>query len=347
MNDHNNPSSGSSPDVPPPLPSQVSCRPGPSASARIATPSPNPQPPARPQPAPAGCDEPLPAGVKGWCWGGFLLNWIWAIRFRVWWGLLALVPLVGLAVPIWLGIKGRELAWRRGVWTSVQAFNEAQRKWSIAGTVVTALACLGYGGSFAYERWQAHRAEASAEGSGMTQEQMAKIISAPVDLKQLGVPAPEQPAPTVRGEVNVGDTLPARIETSNGALELRTLPDQSSALFLGGQRLFNGDDAKFHVLVLKFQRSDGSEVVLLRSAGGRGLSCEALYFFVVVYRNGIRYSPEFGSCTPAINYEQRGDTITLTMPRMGGMSVYRFEDDDKVFEDGKPVAMRDDVDPSK
>lgn len=175
MNDQNNASGSTSPDVPPPLPSN---RLGPVASA----PTHNARPPAPTRP-----DEPLPAGIKGWCWGGFLLNWVWAIRFRVWLGLLAFVPLIGLAVPIWLGIKGRELAWRRGDWNSVQEFNDAQRKWSIGGAVVAGLACLIYGGSFAHERWQAHQAEAATQGPGMTPEQMAKVISEPVDLKQLGV----------------------------------------------------------------------------------------------------------------------------------------------------------------
>ncbi|MEJ6007740.1 hypothetical protein WG899_19500 [Paucibacter sp. AS339] len=180
MNDHKNAPSGTSTDLPPPLPPQ---RPGTSASA----PSHNERPPAPFKSVSTRPNEPLPIVIKGWCWGGFLLNWVWAIRFRVWWGLLVLVPFVGLAVPIWLGIKGRELAWRRGEWTSVQAFNDEQRKWSIGGAVVTALACLVYGGSFAYERRQAHQAEAAASGPGMTPEQMAKIISAPVDLKKLGV----------------------------------------------------------------------------------------------------------------------------------------------------------------
>lgn len=53
----------------------------------------------------------------------------------------------------------------------------------------------------------------------------------------------------------------------------------------------------------------------------------------------------FGSCT-AVSYEQRGDAITLTMPRMGGTSIYPFGSDDKVLEDGKAVKMRDGINPS-
>lgn len=184
MNDHNNASGSTSPNVPPPLPSNRS-------GAAASAPTHNARPPAPTRP-----DEPLPSGIKGWCWGGFLLNWVWAIRFRVWWGLLAFVPLIGLAVPIWLGIKGRELAWRRGDWSSVQAFNDAQRKWSIGGAVIAGLACLIYGGSFAHERWQAHQAEVASHDPGMTPEQMARVISEPVDLKQLGVGPSASPSPS-------------------------------------------------------------------------------------------------------------------------------------------------------
>jgi hypothetical protein len=78
--------------------------------------------------APKPALEPLPTGIKGWCWGGFLLNVIWAIRFRIWLGLLTLIPVVGIGVTIWLGLKGRELAWRKGAWSSVEEFNKTQRR---------------------------------------------------------------------------------------------------------------------------------------------------------------------------------------------------------------------------
>ena len=53
----------------------------------------------------------VPEGVKGWCWGGFLMSWIWAIGNRTWIGLLSAIPYVGLAVAIWLGITDRAPAW--------------------------------------------------------------------------------------------------------------------------------------------------------------------------------------------------------------------------------------------
>ena len=105
----------------------------------------------------------VPAGVKGWCWGGFLLSWIWAIgsgtrigllsaipwvvlgvsillgdnaHGPVWTALLSANPYVALGMAIWLGIKGRELAWKSGDWGSVEQFNRVQRSWTKCGVVI-------------------------------------------------------------------------------------------------------------------------------------------------------------------------------------------------------------------
>jgi len=77
-----------------------------------------------------------PAGVTGWSWGAFLLSWIWAIFNKTWIGLLCLVPYIGFIVSIYLGIKGRELAWRNKHWESLEHFNRVQRKWSIWAVVL-------------------------------------------------------------------------------------------------------------------------------------------------------------------------------------------------------------------
>ena len=81
----------------------------------------------------------FPDGVKGWSWGGFLLNWIWAIGNKSYIGLLALLPYVGFIVSIYLGVKGRELAWKNKRWQSVEHFNRVQKRWSIAGLVIVAI----------------------------------------------------------------------------------------------------------------------------------------------------------------------------------------------------------------
>lgn len=83
-----------------------------------------------------GRDIEVPAGVKGWSWGAFLLNWIWAIGNKTWIGLLAFAPYIGFIVAIVLGIKGREWAWKNKRWESLEHFNQVQRRWSIWGLVL-------------------------------------------------------------------------------------------------------------------------------------------------------------------------------------------------------------------
>ena len=89
----------------------------------------------------------LPPGVAGWSWGAFLLNWIWALGNNTLIGLLALAPYLGFLVMIWLGFKGREMAWKNARWQSVEHFNRVQRRWSQWGigmtlAIVLAAICL-------------------------------------------------------------------------------------------------------------------------------------------------------------------------------------------------------------
>ena len=91
-----------------------------------------------------GKDITLPEGVKGWSWGAFFLNWIWSCFNKTWIGLLALVPYVGIVMAIYLGIKGRELAWRNKRWDSMEHFNRVQRKWSMWALIIVLIpATLG------------------------------------------------------------------------------------------------------------------------------------------------------------------------------------------------------------
>ena len=75
----------------------------------------------------------LPEELKGWSWGPFLLNWIWAISNKTWWGLFAAVPYLGFFVALYLGFKGRELAWKNNDWESFEQFDAVQKKWSFWG----------------------------------------------------------------------------------------------------------------------------------------------------------------------------------------------------------------------
>ncbi len=89
-------------------------------------------------------EDTFPEGVKGWSWGAFFLNWIWACGNKTWIGLLALIPYVGFIMAIILGIKGRQWAWKNKRWESVEHFNRIQKKWSFWGVLLVILpAALG------------------------------------------------------------------------------------------------------------------------------------------------------------------------------------------------------------
>jgi hypothetical protein len=85
-----------------------------------------------------------PIGVKGWSWGAFFLNWIWAIPNKTWIGLLCLVPYIGFIFAFYIGFKGRELAWRNKRWDSLEHFQRVQKKWSVWG-VVLVVGVMGIG----------------------------------------------------------------------------------------------------------------------------------------------------------------------------------------------------------
>jgi hypothetical protein len=96
-----------------------------------------------------------PIGVRGWSWGAFFLSWIWAIFNKTWFGLLSLTPYVGILVAIYLGVRGRELAWRNKRWESLEYFNQVQKRWSFWGVIiVVGTAALGIVAGIAIPAYQ-------------------------------------------------------------------------------------------------------------------------------------------------------------------------------------------------
>ena len=81
----------------------------------------------------------VPEEIRGWNWGAFLLNWIWAWGNRVWIGFLALIPYAGIIMAIVLGVKGSEWAWQNKRWDSIEHFKRVQRKWAYWGAGVAIL----------------------------------------------------------------------------------------------------------------------------------------------------------------------------------------------------------------
>jgi len=110
----------------------------------------------------------LPEGVAGWSWGGFVFSWIWAIGNRTWPGLLGLVPGVGLAVRVLLGMKGRQWAWQSRRWDSLAHFNRVQRRWSMAAGVVVALVLVALVAAIALTSQH----QPTARSSGQAGEQL-------------------------------------------------------------------------------------------------------------------------------------------------------------------------------
>lgn len=129
-----------------------------------------------PSPGKAAVD--LPPGVKGWSWGAFLLNWIWALGNKTWWGTLAMVPYLGFLVALYLGFKGRELAWRNNKWASYEAFDAAQKRWSFWGVTITfSILTVGIVTAVAIPAYQDYKRRASP------------VVSQPVEQQP---PAPAQ-----------------------------------------------------------------------------------------------------------------------------------------------------------
>jgi len=96
----------------------------------------------------------IPEGIKGWSWGAFLFNWLWAIGNKTWIGLLTLVPFVGFIMMFILGVKGREWAWRNKKWDNIEHFQRVQRKWSLWGIIVVGVYLLAVIAAIALPAYQ-------------------------------------------------------------------------------------------------------------------------------------------------------------------------------------------------
>ena len=57
---------------------------------------------------------------------------------------MAIVPYIGFIMALYLGFKGREMAWRNKRWDSIDEFNRVQKKWSKWG-VILVVGIMGIG----------------------------------------------------------------------------------------------------------------------------------------------------------------------------------------------------------
>lgn len=77
----------------------------------------------------------IPSEIKRWNWGAFLLCPFWCMRHGIWQGFLLVIPIFGLFVPLWMGAKGNQKAWRKNNQEPPEHFLRRQRFWSIAALV--------------------------------------------------------------------------------------------------------------------------------------------------------------------------------------------------------------------
>ena len=88
----------------------------------------------------------VPSELDGWNWGAFFLNFVWAIGNRTWIGLLTLVPVIGLPMPVLLGIKGNAWAWQNNHWGGIEHFRIVQRKWAVWSVCAALVVCISGAG---------------------------------------------------------------------------------------------------------------------------------------------------------------------------------------------------------
>lgn len=67
------------------------------------------------------------------------------------------------------------------------------------------------------------------------------------------------------------------------------------------------------------------QALLVASMGEPRDACATLFFFVVVNGPALSVTPQFGTCSPTGSYLQDGGKITITLPRMGGHTVFTFD----------------------
>lgn len=248
-------------------------------------------------PATFAAQEPVPPGVQGWSWGALLLSWIWAIRFRVWWGLLAAIPWLGLGAAVWLGFKGRELAWRKGHWSSLQEFNQVQRRWSIGGAVAAAVISVLMGVGYLHENPDVLADLIGAPKKGGTYvkaedafNDMGKVLNLPAEdpVPATGTAQPPEGSPPAaiaattalaptqgpeRTEI-AGDTF----QTRGGTLRVVGDDQRGRHLELNGQPVPRVMEDELR-LVAAYRYADHDTVLMTKACASAG--CDWTWFLLV------------------------------------------------------------------
>lgn len=106
-------------------------------------------------------------------------------------------------------------------------------------------------------------------------------------------------------------------------------------LSLNGKKVRESDGFSMSI-EKKFAIGETDAVLLTNNSGGN--ACPAQYFFALSTKEGIKLSPDFGTCSDIAKSTQVGNKVIVTMPKMGskGSAKYTLENG-VVTENGKPV----------
>jgi len=243
--------------------------------------------------------------------------------------LLALIPIVGFGISFWLGFKGRELAWRKGNWSSIEEFNKSQRRWSIAGVVVLIAAVainvlLGF--STGGHKKPSPRDEVVA-GLNLSVPPIETESAAPVEH--------------VHDETtlaNIDKEGVDLLETRYGHLTT----NEHAQLILNGRLVKPAIQANSSLSIKESYRIGEDHVVLIENIGGS--ACPALFNFVSVRANGAQSYPTFGTCSDIYQAERSGDSVVITMQGQENESHQYIFANGVLMDNGKqvqPQAIRD------
>ena len=95
----------------------------------------------------------LPYELQRFNWGAFFFTWIWGLFNNSYLTLLYFIVLIFYRFPIlssiislifwiWFGICGNRWAWENKRWKSIKHFNDVQRTWATAGTILFGICFL-------------------------------------------------------------------------------------------------------------------------------------------------------------------------------------------------------------
>lgn len=222
-----------------------------------------------------------------------------------------------------------------------------ERKIKLAGAVVASLGLL----LIIFSLLSGRKSGADAQRDEAIRAQLSDALTAPVTLPAAAVaPQPEPATANVASasqgtfDANATDA-PTEFETSGGKLAMATLAGGTTTVVLNGNPIFTGPNSAFLHLVKQFKLAGNRDVVLLTSTGGMGNSCESMFVFITFESGRLKNSPQFGTCAPAGTVAQSDTSVSLTLPKMGGNTLYAF-DGSELKEDGKVVTLTLGNDPS-